>query len=661
MPSTTHPSAILNWRRRFTATVREAFRPKPRFSATEWAEKNRKLSVLNSSEPGRYRMRRTPYFREVLDAVSDPTVQRVVVMKSARVGYTQGVLENAIGYHIDQDPCSVLMVQPTLEDAEKWSKENLAPLIDETPAVRAKIGETKWKDPDQTILSKRYPGGILRIVGATSPRGFRRFDCREVYFDEVDGYPLSAENEGDPITLGEKRARNHWNKKFFYGSTPKEKATSRILKLWNLSDQRRWYVRCPHCGHEQVLRFGGREQPFGLKWETDDFDGVKRVVPGSVIYLCAGGACVIDERYKVSMVEGGRWIAEKPGRSGVRGYHISALYSLVDPGGWEGIAQEWLDAQGDWEALKGFINTVLGECWEQPGTSITAEGLEARAERWLTPSGGRIEVPHGVGLLTAGVDVQPDRIELLVKGWGAREESWNILHDRIYGDPTQPAVWEALEAFRMRIWRHASGAPLRVALMCVDSGYLKNEVYRYVASRQDGPVPVRATKGGKTEQAEPYKMSKGKNEQGVQLVLVGTVPMKDTLFQRLRTEPRGDQAAAGFFPDGYIHFRAADPEWHNGADSEYFAQFGRERRVWREGRFMYVNESRRPNEAIDLEVGNLVALHLRLPKATRRTQLAQFAEALSRWTPPGAAAALAGGGTHRPRGGVRVIAPGKRL
>lgn len=669
--ATTHPSAIRNWRRRRAETLADAWRPKPRLTGTEWAEANRRLSQQNSSHPGRFRMSMTPYFAEVLDAISDPSVEKIVVKKSARVGYTQGVLENAIGYHIDQDPCSILMVLPADDDARGWSKENLTPLIEETPALASKVGEAKWRDPDNTIAVKKYPGGTLRVIGAVSPRGFRRFDCRKVFFDEVDGYIGFAEGEGDQLKLGEKRAENHWDRQFFYGSTPKEKKSSKIDRLFDQSDQRRFFCPCPHCGHRQVLRFGGREEHYGLKWQAVELDGVKVVIPGSVYYLCEKCACAISEREREAMVRSGRWVAQKPGRK-MRGYHINALYSLVAPGGWEKIAQDWLDAQGNWEELKVFVNTVLGECWEQPGAAINPKGLEGRAERWVDAAGRRIEVPHGVGLLTAAVDVQDNRLELLVKGWGAREESWDILHERINGRPKEEATWQLLEAFRTRIWRHASGAPLRIAAMCVDSGHWKNETYAYVGPRQDDAVRVYATKGNRPEQAEPYKLSKSKNEQGVRLVLVGTVPMKDTLFARLQagqreeqrsaTEARGGAWAPGDFPEGYIHFRAADPDWHNGADSEYFAQLGRERREKQGGRFVYVAEKDRPVEAIDLQVYNLAALHLLLPKATRLPTLERFAEALSNWTrAPSAASGEASKQSAARRSGVKVISRGRRV
>jgi phage terminase large subunit GpA-like protein len=403
-----------------------------------------------------------------------------------------------------------------------------------------------------------------------------------------------------------------------------------------------------------VLRWGGKDDSFGIKFEYREAGRRRLVVPDSVFYLCEKCAAAIEERHKYAMSAAGVWIPQHADTAtpGWAGFHLNALVSPFDRVRWPLLVQEWLDAQDHHDKLKVFINTRLGEAWRTPGTSVTASELEARAEDWRTPDGERVEVPHGVGLLTAFVDVQHDRLEVLVKGWGADEESWNLAHHRLYGDPSIPngPVWQQLEAIRTRIWRHASGARMRISAMGVDSGYCRNEVYAYVAPRQ--PQAVFATKGGKTEQAEPIKHSRSKNAAGVKLVLVGTVPMKDTMFPRLRKKADKDAGPLERFPAGYIHFRTADPDWHNGMDSEYFAQFERERVEWEDvpgggRRRTYKNPTNRANEAIDLEVGNLAVLHLL--GASARENLGAWAEQASRWQPPakGAGGAARGGGRGR--------------
>jgi phage terminase large subunit GpA-like protein len=185
-------------------------------------------------------------------AITDPFVEEVVVMKAARVGYTEGVVGNGIGFFIDQDPCPQLVVQPTVDDAEGWSKDNLTPLVEETPRLREKVRDQKSRNSGNTILTKRYPGGSLKAIGANSPRGFRRVTVRVVWFDEVDGYPPGAGSEGDQISLGRKRAQTFDNRKIIMGSTPTLKDASRIETAYNASSQGRYYVKCPHCQHEQV-------------------------------------------------------------------------------------------------------------------------------------------------------------------------------------------------------------------------------------------------------------------------------------------------------------------------------------------------------------------------------------------------------------------------
>ena len=236
---------------------------------SEWADENAFLSAESSAEGGRWRT--LPYQKGIMDAITDPGIEQVTVMKSARVGYSK-ILNHVVGYHVHQDPAPIMLVQPTIEDAQGYSKEEIAPMLRDTPVLRGLVSEAKAKDGANTILQKQFPGGTLSLVGANSPRGFRRVSRRIVLFDEVDGYPPSAGSEGDQIKLGIRRTEYYWNRKIVSGSTPTVKDFSRIEKMYNQSDMRRYYVPCPDCGHMQYLRWAN------IRWFDDD--------PSTASYCC---------------------------------------------------------------------------------------------------------------------------------------------------------------------------------------------------------------------------------------------------------------------------------------------------------------------------------------------------------------------------------------
>ena len=520
--------------------------------------------------------------REIMDHVSDPMVREMVIMKSAQVGFTEGVLGNTIGYFIDQDPSSILMVQPSDGDAQDWSKERLVPMLRDTPRLWGAVAESKSRDSDNTILSKSFAGGRLSIAGATSPKGLRRRAVRIALLDEVDGYPHSAGSEGDPVELVVKRLTTFWNRKLVMGSTPTLKGMSRIERAFGKTDQRRYYVPCPHCGELQTLRWGGPDKNYGLKWEERK--------PDTAVYLCEHCAALIDETYKEAMVQAGQWVPTA--ESAVPGWHLNALISLFDGARWPCLVSEFLDAKDNPELLQVFVNTRLGETWEIRGEQIEPTVLEARIERYGA------EVPMDAGVLTAGVDVHPDRLELEVKAWGEGEESWVIGHHRIYGDTEYEEVWQRLDAMLTRAYEHEGGATLRIRCVMIDSGYKTTEVYRFVKQRQ--ARNVFASKGVDEKGRAPLSRSSRANRDGVKLYTVSTIAMKDTLFSRLRMTKPGPR---------YIHFC---PPTDTGGDAEFFAQFGAEKLVLdkvkgrRVRRYVQV---RKRNEAIDLEVLNLAALH----------------------------------------------------
>lgn len=306
--------------------------PPPILTLSQWAEQYAVLSKETSAQTGRFEA--YAYQTGMMDAITDPTVEKVSVMKSARVGYTK-ILDHVVGYYLHQDPSPILIVQPRVEDAEDYSKSEIAPMLRDTPALSEIAPDPKTRTGENTLLKKTMKNGAsIALVGANSPGGFRRI----VLFDEIDGYPVGgAGSEGDQIALGTKRSETFWNRKIVAGSTPTIKGLSRIEKLYLEGDQRRFYVPCPHCGTYQILEWGGKDASHGIKWDKDD-DGKNQ--PDTAHYVCKENGCVIDEVDKPSMIAKGEWRALQPFK-GHASFHINSLYSLMPNARWSLLVQEF--------------------------------------------------------------------------------------------------------------------------------------------------------------------------------------------------------------------------------------------------------------------------------------------------------------------------------
>lgn len=580
----THPSALRKVRQMARRISRTVLSPPPRWSLSQWADERRELGPEESAEPGRWRTARVPFLREIMDACTDPGVREVVLMKSAQVAFTQGVLNNLVAYHIDQDPAPILVVQPTVEEAEKWSKEKLAPMLRNTPCLAGKVADAKSRDSGNTISAKSFTGGHLGIVGANAPSGLRARVRRILCFDEIDGYPASAGTEGDPITLARRRATTYWNRKVVLGSTPTLKGLSRIEQAFLEGDQRRFHVPCPECGHEQTLKWGA------LVYKDDHGERLAKPVHG-----CESCGALIPESKKLAMLDRGRWIAAHPGRP-IRSYHINALYSPWMS--WDEIVDEWLASQGNPERLKAFVNTILGETWEEQGERVSAHMLYERLEPFPVRDGAPL-VPNGAAVLTRSVDVQGYGLETAVWAWGPGEEAWRIDWEVIDGDPGQEAVWKELDERVMRTYRHESGAELRPLVTFVDSGgHHTAQAYQYARLRFHHKVY--AIKGSNEQEGVP--LIKGPNKQkgaGVLLYMVGSFTGKELLAARLKVKRPGP---------GYIHL----PET---IAVEHLEQLTAETLVTRyvKGRPVraWVKEGGTRNEQTDLYVYALAALHSR--------------------------------------------------
>lgn len=536
-----------------------ALKPPPKLSLSEWADEHYYLSAESAAETGRWKT--LPYQKGIMDEITNPLVEKVSVKKSARVGYTK-CMNAAIGYYMDQDPSSMLVVQPTVDDAKGYSKEEIAPMIRDCPRLAAKVlddpdVESGPKDSSNTILHKKFPGGVLSMVGANSGGGFRRISRRVVLFDEVDAYPPSAGSDGDPIKLGTARTQFFWNRKIIAGSTPLIAGRSRIEELFLDGDQRRYYVPCPGCGHMDHLVFRQKEGG-GHHMQFDPLN------PESAHFVCSANGCVIEHKDKREMVTRGEWRGAKP-FTGHASFHIWAAYSFSPNATWTDIAREFISAKSNVEKLKTFINTWLGETWQEQGDAPDWERLYSRREEYALGS-----VPDRVLFLTSGVDVQKDRFVWEVVGWGYGKESWSIDAGIIFGDTSNEETWLKLDELLNRTFLPSDQRIMTISAMAVDAGFNTQMVYNW--GRRHPMSRVMAVKGTHTARTllgvpSPVDVTiRGKRfARGYRVWAVGVSIAKAELYGWLRL-PRPTDGAP--FPAGYCHFPEHGEEFFKQLTSE---------------------------------------------------------------------------------------------
>ncbi|MDX2074694.1 MAG: phage terminase large subunit family protein [Alphaproteobacteria bacterium] len=580
---------------------RESFfaglRPDPLLTVSEWADEHRLLSQKASAEPGRWRTDRTPYLREIMDTLSPSSpIQSVVFMKGAQVGGTEAG-NNWMGYVVHNTPGPMMLVQPSLDIAKRLSKQRIAPMIEEMPVLRELIAPSRERDSGNTMLVKEFPGGVLIMTGANSAAGLRSMPVRFLFLDEIDAYPSDIDGEGDPVKLAEKRTTTFVRKKIFKVSTPTIKDMSRVEKEYEASDKRRYFVPCPHCGNMDWMRWKN------IKWENSD--------PTTAALACEGCGTLIEERYKTSMLAKGEWRATCEGDGKTAGFHLSSLYSPIGWKSWADIVAEWLEAKGDPPLLKTFVNTVLAETWEEEYSArVGADGLAERCEEYELMS-----VPAGGLVLTAGVDVQDNRIEVVVRAWGKDEESWLVNYVQIYGDPSKQEIWNQVDNLLLQEYKHSNGKKMKARVAMLDSGgHFTHEVYVFCRPRRKRNVlagkgqsqPGKPAIGKPTRQDINYRSQTLKR--GVELWPIGTDTIKSVIYGRLKNS---DPAGAGIY------------HWPIGLTNEYFKQLTAEKQVTN-----YVNgfakriwkkKDGARNEALDCEVYAYAALQYLYTRVNRAT------------------------------------------
>ena len=566
--------------------------PPPKLTVSQWADRYRKLSSENAAEPGKWRTDRAPYQREIMDCVTNPEIEEVVVMSSSQVGKSE-IVNNIIGYYIDIDPGPLLMVQPTIEVAQDYSKRRITSMIADTEVLAAKVADSKTRDLNNTILMKVFPGGFLAMGGANSPAGLASRPIRVLLFDEVDRYPDSAGGEGDPTSLAEKRAITFWNRKKIYVSTPTTKGASKIEAKYELGTQEKWCVQCPRCGEYHFITM----RDIQFKYEKHEQNRKTIYIVHDVKWRCPFCLSEYDE-YTIKK-QPAEWFADNPSAldNGIRSFRMN---SFVSPWySWKRIVQEFLESKGDPERFKVFVNTVLGETWEERGEIEDETVLLDRREKYEG------ELPEGVLLLTMAADTQDDRLEYEIVGWGHGEESWGIEKGVIWGKPDDKATWAELDEKLARTWRFAGDTGLVIACAFIDSGgHFTDEVYRYCGERlQKRVFPIKGQGGDGIPLV--HKISRN-NKYKLPLIMLGVDSGKTTTMQRLKMKQPGPK---------YCHFPVQD---ERGYDQVYFKGLISEKQVVRKEKgqvvTVWVNIAKdKRNEPLDLRVYALAALRLLKP------------------------------------------------
>jgi len=549
-----------------------AIRPNAPLTVSAWADKYRRLTAKGASEPGPWRTSRVPFLREIMDCLSaQHTAKEVIFVKSTQVGGTEVGL-NWIGYVMDHAPGPMLAVLPTVEVGMRWSKQRLASMIGASERLARLIAPSSSRDGGNTTTMKEFAGdGMLIIGGANSAASLSSMPIKYLLLDEVDRFPIEVEDEGDPVDLAEARTTTFPRRKIFKISSPTIESLSRINKDWKRSDQRRFSLPCPHCESMQPLVWDN------LTWPEDE--------PDKAAYRCIDCGVLIEEHHKTAMLERGEWVAGHPGRE-IVGFHINALYTPIGLGRtWADHAKRYLEVKTDPIRLKVFTNTVLGECFEDETEKLDWEELKERVEQY-----GLRTIPVGCLFLTAGVDVQKDRVEIQIRGFGEGGQRWVIDWHYIAGDPTREDIWEALDKYLDQSIVNQFGISLRLAAVAIDSGYLTQEVYNFCRMRRHRNIYAVKGMHSFTQQLlrrptkQEFKRNGATIKSGAEVYQVSSTTAKQHLFARLASDRKQP-------PQHRLeHFS------HDLAD-DYFRQLTSE--VFDPNKRLYVKLKDRHNEALD--------------------------------------------------------------
>lgn len=592
------------------AQLFESMRCPPQRWIDEWADAEYFLPEGTSSEYGTWRTDRFPFLREPMRCLSPASPCREVdAIKGAQLGFTE-LSKIIMAYTVAENPQPLLYTQKTKDDVEEFSKMKLQPTLEACPTVASKIAQHRSSTGNNSILLKTFPGGFIALGGANTANSVSSKSIGILLCDELDRYSTNVQANGDPVDLAIRRTANYPDHKIFRFTTPAILETSRIDKSFKAGDQRHLYLPCPHCNASaptwDVFELGDREVVgtyFELTW-----DRIKYINddPETAACLCDKCGCLIEEHYKSWMLERALWIPhnpakpdQKPGDLTVRhaSFTISALYSPFGFFSWKDAVRQWLEAmkENDETKLQVFVNTVLGQGWSLAGKGVAANSLEERKTPYS--SDGSYQVPGAAVVLTAGADVQPDRIECEVVAWGAGEQSWSVDYVVLWGDTDQDQIWQEFDMMLKRAYRHASGRTMFITAACVDSGYNATKVYKFVLGRESRRIfAVKGDEGwGKGEIQRPLKPHK---DYKIWLFRVFVDEMKRKVYSNLRIPTPGP---------GYCNF-PQKPEY----DVNYFKMLTVEtlrEKVVNSNKVLYwYKPEKARNEALDCRVYARAAL-----------------------------------------------------
>jgi phage terminase large subunit GpA-like protein len=567
------------------------FSPPPELTVSEWADTYRMLSPEDSAEPGRWKTSRAPYQKGIMDAINQQGVEEITVMASAQVGKTAIEL-NYIGYFVHQDPSPIIIILPTVDMSEYFSKKRVAPMLRDSPVLRDKVKDPNKKGAENTVKEKSFPGGYMAFVGANSPSSLASRPIRIVIADEVDRFPGSAGEEGDPLSLVEKRTTTFRNRKLIRVSTPTIAGRSRIETLYNDSTMEQWCVPCPSCGELQPYEWGRINfNPVGMECNT-----------------C--GTLHSEYEWK-SGSKYGKWRGRQENKKH-RGFHLNEFASPWVT--WEEIIENFKTAKQDRETLKVWVNTSLGEAWvEEEGKELDWEVLLSRREEY------EAQVPDEVLLVTGAVDIQDNRLECEVVGWGHGKESWGIQYRVFPGDPGSPQVWQDLDEFLNKEFYYGDGTPIKIASTCIDTGgHHTQSAYDFIEQRQY-TRRIYAIKGiGGEGKPILNGVTQAKKNKKVMLWSLGVNALKDLTYSRLSAENG---------TPGYCHFPL---DSHAGYGDKYFKGLTAEKKVigMRRGKGYVEWKQMRANEQLDIRNYNTAAMEILDPNFDYLVQLKK--EELSR-------------------------------
>ena len=505
---------------------KNGLKPLPKTSVSQWADNYRMLSSGISAEPGKWKTSRAPYQKDIMNAFTEPGIHRVVVKSSSQIGKSD-MMNNVIGRFAHLDPCAIMMIQPTIDMAQDYSKTRIAPMIRDTKVLNNLFYDVKSRDANNTILSKVFPGGRLIMCGANSPAGLASRPIRILLADEVDRFPDSAGTEGDPVDLAAKRMTTFWNSCMGLFSTPTNEGTSRIDEEYLAGTQEEWQHKCPNCGEYHLLRHIDMTVDYK---EIKTPSGKKTVIVNDVKWRCPHCGFSFSEKEMKQTPQ--KYISRNADalKNGIRSFFVNGFTSPWMT--WTRIMREWLEAKGDPEREKVIMNTVFGESYKQKGAFEDEQIFLRRRESYGA------ELPNGVLLLTAAIDTQDNRLEYEVVGWGKEEECWGIRKGIVLGAPNQARTWKEIDSILDKTYHFADGKGLKVVRTFIDSGgHYTSDVYNYC---QKNFHKQRFAIKGRGGPGIPliYKIAKANNAKAP-LILLGVDDGKQQIMDRLSIDSPG--------------------------------------------------------------------------------------------------------------------------